>query len=82
MAQASAVIAPPARTVTWAWDKGDWNAATEVWESQDLRGWRLIAAVPGDRLTVQATNERAFYKIRNRITNGAGAFEYSDWARK
>jgi hypothetical protein len=77
---ARAVVVPTEpRKITLGWDKGEPTAETEVWQTTDLRTWQLFAAVPGDRLTVALTNPQAFYKIRNRVSDGAGGYVYSVW---
>jgi hypothetical protein len=79
---ASAVVVPPPGLITIAWDKVAIGAETEVWKTQDLRTWQLFAAVAGETLTLPKTNAMAFYKIRNRVSDGAGGYVYSGWCLK
>jgi len=71
--------APPAKTITLAWDKNDPHpeTLTQVWQSADMNGWQLRSehALPG--CVVAVTNQQQFYKIRNRRGT-----EYSDWDKK
>jgi len=79
---ASLVIAPPTvKTIRLLWDnpvEPPGTVFTEVWASTNLVTWTLKTNVWTNTVTLYATNQAEFYKVRNRGTNG----QVSDWSRK